>query len=137
MPPELQAFATGFPTTLADAGVTLALLAAGAAGYAVLSPHDEIQRVRDGCTASAIVFAGVLIGLALPLALSLYASTSLGELALWGAATIAVQLLAFRLIDLMLHGLPQRAREGEIGPAVLLVAARLSVALILAAAVSG
>lgn len=136
MPPELQAFANGFPVTLAHAGVTLVLLAAGAATYALLSPHKEIEHVRAGDTAAAIVFAGVLMGLAIPLALSLYASTSLGEVALWGAATVVTQLFGFRLVDLMLHGLPQRAREGEIGPAVLLVAARLCLGLILAAAVS-
>ena len=135
--PEIQAFATGFPATLANAGVTLGLLVAGAAAYATLSPYKEIQRVRDGDTGAAILFAGVILGLALPLALSLYASTTLAEATLWGVATIAVQLLAFRLIDLLLHGLPQRAREGEIGAAILLATARLAVALILAAAVSG
>ena len=40
----------------------------------------------------------------------------------------------FRIIDLLLTGLPQRIREGEIAAAALLVAAKLAVALILAAA---
>ena len=135
--PEIQAFASGFPGALANCGVTLAVLLAGVAVYAVLSPHREFQRVRAGEAASAIVFAGVILGLTLPLALSLYASTSLIELALWGLATVTVQLLAFRIIDLLLNGLPQRAAEGDIGAAVLLVAARMAVALILSASVAG
>ena len=79
----------------------------------------------------------MLVGLALPLAFALAASTSLLEIALWGATTIVVQLALFWLIDLLLHGLPQRIKEGEIAAAALLVAAKLAVAAILAAAVSG
>jgi len=137
MSPELQAFATGFPTTLAHAAISLIVLIAGGAAYGLLSPYREVARVREGDVASAAVFGGVLVGLAIPLALSLNASTSLVEVALWGVATTAVQLLVFRLIDLVLRGLPQRAAEGEIAAAVLLVAARLAAALIVAAAVSG
>ena len=137
MSPELQAFATGFPTTLAHAAISLVVLIAGGAAYGLLSPYREVARVREGDVASAAVFGGVLVGLAIPLALSLNASTSLVEVALWGVATTAVQLLVFRLIDLVLRGLPQRAAEGEIAAAVLLVAARLAAALIVAAAVSG
>ena len=137
MSPELQAFATGFPTTLAHAAISLIVLIAGGAAYGLLSPYREVARVREGDVASAAVFGGVLVGLAIPLALSLNASTSLVEVALWGVATTAVQLLVFRLIDLVLRGLPQRAAEGEIAAAVLLAAARLAAALIVAAAVSG
>ena len=52
-------------------------------------------------------------------------------------ATVALQLLAFRLVDMLLTGLPQRIRQGEIAAAILLVGAKLSTALILAAALTG
>ena len=134
--PELQAWASGFPITLLHVGVTLAILAAGAALYALVTPHREIQLIRDGNAAAAVSFGGVLLGLAIPLAFALAASTSLVEIALWGATTTAVQLALFWVTDLVLHGLPQRIREGEIAAAVLLVAAKLAVAAILAAAVT-
>ena len=137
MPPEIQAFAAGFPTTLAHAGISLMLLALGAVTYAVLSPHREIQEIRDGNAAAAVSYGGVLLGLAIPLAISLAASTSLIELALWGAAITVVQLLVFRIADMVLKGLPQRVEEGEVSAAVLLVAARLACAVLLAAAVAG
>jgi len=137
MSPELQAFATGFPTTLLHAGVTVLLLIAGSAVYALLTPYKEIQQIREGNAAAAVSYGGVMIGLAAPLAFSLAAGTSLIEIALWGAAVTVVQLLVFRLVDLMLTGLPQRAQEGEVAPAVLLIAAKLSVSIILCAAVSG
>ncbi len=135
--PELDAWASGFPVMLLHAGVTLAIFAAGAALYALFTPNREIRLVRDGNPAAAISFGGVLVGLALPLAFALAASTSLVEIALWGGSTAIVQLFLFWLIDLVLHGLPQRVREGDIGAAALLAAARLAVAALLAGAVAG
>ena len=137
MTPEIQAFAAGFPATLAHAAVSLILLGLGAAVYALMSPHREIQEIRDGNAAAAVSFGGTLIGLAVPLAFSLTASTSIEELALWGVAIVAVQLLLFRLVDFVLKGLPQRVQEGEIPAAVVLVSAKLACALVLAAAVAG
>ncbi|KQW86341.1 DUF350 domain-containing protein [Brevundimonas sp. Root1279] len=135
--PEVQAFATGFPTTLAHLGVTLALLVAGAVIYALLTPWKEISLIREGNSAAAVAFAGVLVGLAIPLAVSLSVSTSVRDITIWGVATVVLQLLAFRIVDLLLTGLPQRIRDGEISAAVLLVGAKLATALILAAALTG
>jgi putative membrane protein len=64
------------------------------------------------------------------------ASTSLADVALWGAATVVIQLLAFRLVDLVLHGLPKRIQDGEIAAATMLVGAKLATAMIVAAAVT-
>jgi putative membrane protein len=135
--PELDAWASGFPLTLLHVAVALVILAAGAALYAWVTPHREIQLIREGNAAAALSFGGVLVGIALPLAFALAASTSVAEIALWGATTIVVQLALFWLVDLLLRGLPQRIKQGEIAAAALLVGAKLAVAAILAAAVSG
>ena len=137
MSPEVQAFATGFPTTLLHAGVTLLILIVGVGVYILLTPHKEIRLIREGNAAAAVSLAGVLVGLAVPLAVSLNASTSMVEIGLWGAATIAVQLLAFRLVDVVLHGLPKRIADGEMAAAAMLVGAKLATALVLAAAMGG
>ena len=134
---EVQAFATGFPTTMAHLGVTLGLMVGGAILYAMLTPWKEITLIRQGNAAAAVAFSGVLVGLAIPLAVSLSVSTSINDIVLWGVATVFIQLLAFRIVDMILTGLPQRIREGEIAAAVLLVGAKLSTALILAAALTG
>ena len=135
--PELDAWASGFPVMLLHAGVTLAIFAGGAALYALVSPHREIQLVRDANPAGAISFGGVLVSLALPLAFALAASTSLLEIALWGVSTAVVQLFLIWLIDLVFLGLPQRVRQGDLGAAALLAAARLAAGALLAAAVAG
>ena len=56
-------------------------------------------------------------------------------IALWGATTTAVMLALFWITDLVLQGLPRRIRDGEIAASVLLVSAKLAVAIILSAAV--
>jgi putative membrane protein len=133
---EVQAFAAGFPVMLLHLAATLGLLVLGAVIYAALTPWKEIELIREGNAAAAVAFAGVLVGLAIPLAVSLTSSTSLREIGLWGAATVAIQLLAFRVVDAILNGLPQRIREGEVSAAVLLVGAKLATALILASALA-
>lgn len=132
--PEIQAFAAGFPIFLAHSSVTIAILFAAVALYVLLTPHKEITLIREGNTAAAISLAGVLVGLAIPLAASLKASTNVIEIGLWGAVTVVVQLLVFRLVDLVLRGLPKRIQEGEISAAALLVGAKLATALVIAAA---
>ena len=117
--------------------VTFGLLAAGAVVYALLTPWKEITLIREGNAAAGVAFGGVLLGLAIPLAVSMSVSTSVADIVLWGLATLVLQLLAFRVVDLLLTGLPQRIQEGEISAAVLLVSAKLATALILAAALTG
>jgi putative membrane protein len=134
--PEIQAFAAGFPVTLLHVVTSVIILVAAASGYVLLTPHKEITLIREGNTAAAVSLGGVLVGLAIPLAISLRASSTLIDLALWGVATVAVQLLIFRLVDLVLRGLPQRIQDGEMSAATLLVGAKLATALLVAAAVS-
>lgn len=134
--PEIQAFAAGFPVTLLHAAVSVAILIAATAVYILLTPHREITLVREGNAAAAVSLAGVMVGLAIPLATSLKASTTLVEVALWGAATVVLQLLIFRLVDLVLRGLPKRIQDGEMAAAAMLVGAKLATALIIAASVS-
>ena len=112
------------------------LFRSGVTIYALITPHKEISLIQDGNAAAALSFGGVIVALALPLALSLASSSTLAEVALWGVMSVAVQLLVFRLTDMVLAGLPERIREGEIAAATLLVSAKLATAMILAAAMA-
>ena len=105
--PEIQAFATGFPLTLAHAAITVAILFAGATLYVLLTPHKEITLIREGNVAAAVSLGGVLVGLAMPLAVSLKASNTVVELALWGVAKVMVEMLIFRVVDLVVDGVPK------------------------------
>ena len=135
--PEVQAFATGFPLTLLHAAMTVGLLLVGAALYALLTPYRDLQLIREGNTAAAISLGGVLVGLAIPLAVSLAASSGEVELLLWGGSIIFVQLFVFGFTDWMLKALPKRIQAGETAAATFLACIKLSAGLILAAAVAG
>ncbi|WP_374385675.1 DUF350 domain-containing protein [Brevundimonas sp.] len=134
---EVQAFASGFPVMVMHLVVTLLLLAAGATVYALMTPWKEVALIRDGNPAAALAFAGVLLGLAIPLAISLSVSTSVRDIAIWGVATLVLQLLAFRVVDLLLTGLPQRIKDGQMSAAIVLVGAKLATAVVLSAALTG
>jgi putative membrane protein len=133
----VQAFASGFPIMVMHLVVTLLLLAAGATVYALMTPWKEVALIRDGNPAAALAFAGVLLGLAIPLAISLSVSTSVRDIAIWGVATLVLQLLAFRVVDLLLTGLPQRIKDGQMSAAIVLVGAKLATAVVLSAALTG
>lgn len=132
-----QSLMTGLPVFILHSAVTLAMLAGAVGLYMLSTPYRDLALVRSGNIAAAISFSGAVIGLALPLAVCMAASVSVADILLWGVVTLVLQILAFRITDLLLRGLPQRIVAGEIGPALVLVAIKLAVAFVNAAAVSG
>ena len=134
----IQAFITGFPLFMLHGGVTLFLLFIGVSVYVLLTPHKELELLRERENASAgLALAGVIIGMAIPLAACLASAVSLYDLLIWAVPLLILQLIAFRFVDLLLHDLPRRIRDNEAGAAILLVAVKIAVGLISAAAVSG
>ena len=136
MDPVIQSFLVGFPVLILHSSVTLAMLAMGVFFYIKIPPYDEIDLVRAGNSAAAASLAGAIIGLAVPLGFSMSSSVAIWEILIWGPVTLFLQLIAFRLTDLMLRDLPKRITDGEMGAALLLISIKLAVAAINAAAVT-
>lgn len=137
MLPAFQSFLAGFPNLLLHLAVTLGLLAAAAALYTRITPHDEITLIRHGNVAAAISFSGAVLGLAIPLAFCLAASIGVWDVLIWGVVTLLLQLLALRVIEAVMQGMSHRIEAGEVGPAILLFSVKLAVAAVNAAAVTG
>jgi putative membrane protein len=133
----LDSFVAGFPILMMHSSVTIAMLVAGVLLYIWITPWDEMALIRAGNTAAAISLGGAIIGLAIPLAFAMAASVSVYEILIWGLVTLLLQIIAFRVADLLLRDLPTRIEAGEIGAATLLVSIKLAVAAMNAAAVSG
>lgn len=133
----LDSFVAGFPILMLHSSVTMVILVAGVMLYIWITPWDEMSLIRAGNTAAAISLGGAIIGLAVPLAFAMSASVSVYEILIWGPVTLILQIIAFRIADLVLRDLPSRIESGEIGAAMLLVSIKLAVAAVNAAAVSG
>ena len=77
--------------------------------------------------------AGAIAGLAIPFASCLASSLTLVDLLLWGSVSLLLQLLTYRIIDMLLRDIPTRIQNDEAGAAIVLIAAKLSAAMLLAA----
>ncbi|MDG2034910.1 MAG: DUF350 domain-containing protein [Rhodospirillales bacterium] len=133
----IQSFLSGLPILLLHFTLTLLMLALGAVIYVMITPYHEVDLIKQGNVAAAISFGGVLVGLALPLAMNMAGSVNAFDILVFGAVAIILQLLAYRLTDIVLKDLPKRIKSGEISAAITLVALKLSISVINAAAVSG
>ena len=63
----LNAFVAGFPDFIIQLGTALGLFIASLVIYVILTPHKELALIRAGNPSAALAFAGVIIGLAIPL----------------------------------------------------------------------
>ncbi len=129
----IQSFVKGFPEFLLHSGVTLALLVTGCIVHVLLTPMKEMKLIRDGNISAGISVAAVIVGLALPMSAALQTAKSVYDVLIWGAVAILLQLLAFRLVDLILRDLPKRIERHEIGAALVLAAVKIAAAMVMAA----
>ncbi len=130
----IRSFVNGFPEFLIQGGITLALLMAGCIVHILLTPMKEMQLIKAGNVSAGISVAAVIVGLAIPMTACLETAVSIYDLLIWGVVAILLQLLAFRVVDLILHDLPHRIERDEIGAALLLAAVKLAAALVMASA---
>lgn len=133
----LQSLLAGFPFLITHFLLTVAIWLVGVSLYAWSTPYPELKLIRQNNAAAAISLGGAMIGLAVPLAFAMAASVNAADILVWGVVTMVLQIVVYRVIDLLMRGLPKRIEAGEIGPAILVVSAKLSVAAFNAAAVSG
>lgn len=134
MDAAIQSFAHGFDNFLISTLVAGAMLVIGSVIYVLLTPMKEMELLRNGNASAGLALAGVILGLAIPIASALATSLSLFDLLIWGVVSLLIQLLAFRFVDLVLKDLPRRIENDEAGAAILLIAVKLSSAMIIGAA---
>ena len=133
MTATLESFRQGFPDFLLMTGTAGILLLIASTIYILLTPWKELALVRGGNGAAGLALAGAITGLAIPIASCLASSLSLVDLLLWGSVALLLQLLTYRIIDMILRDIPGRIQNDEAGAAIVLIASKLSVALLLAA----
>jgi putative membrane protein len=130
----IQSFVAGFPEFLLQAGITLALLVTGCTVHVLMTPMKEMKLIREGNVSAGISVAAVIVGLGLPMAACLASAASTYDILIWGVVAILLQLLAFRVADLVLRDLPKRIERNEVGAALVLAAVKIAAAMVMAAA---
>lgn len=115
-------------------GIAGAMLIGGCILYILLTPQKEMELLRAGNASAGLALAGVIVGLAIPMASCLASSVSPVDLIIWGVVSLLIQILAFRFVDLILRDLPRRIENDEAGAAILLIAVKIASALLISAA---
>ena len=129
----LDSFRQGFPDFVLMTGTAGLLLLIASTVYVLLTPWKELALVRGGNGSAGLALAGAIVGLAIPIASCLASSLNYFDLLVWGVVSLLLQLLAYRLTDMILRDIPERIQNDEAGAAIVLIATKLSVAIILAA----
>ena len=113
--------------------VSLALLAAFVAIYIRVTPYREIALIREGNMAAAFSLSGSLLGFIVPLTSAIQHSVSLGDMAIWGAIAMLVQIAAFVVARLLIPSIVTDIPAGKQAQGVFLGALSLGVGLLNAA----
>ena len=127
----------GLPVFLLHWTVTTALLIAGVGVYISFAPYRELELIREGNTAAAVVLAGQTLALGIPLAAMLANSVSVPDLVLWGVVALLLQAVAVVVTRILIHRLCAHIARGEIGPALVLATGQVMAGILTAAAISG
>ena len=131
-----QSFLSGLPLLLIHFGVTLIMLALGILIYVIVTPYNEIDLIKKGNQSAALSLSGALVGIAIPLSIAMAGSVNIMDIVVFGAVAIILQLLGYRITDLLLRELPSRIVNNEISAAITMVGIKISISLVNAAAVS-
>ncbi|WP_395647046.1 DUF350 domain-containing protein [Terricaulis sp.] len=132
----INAFVAGFPEFILQLGIALGLFIAALIIYVLMTPHKELQLIREGNPSASLAFGGVVVGLAIPLGSCLTYAFDAADLTIWGVVTLLIQIIVFRFTDIFLRDLPKRIKENDVAAAVFLMSMKIGVALILAGAIA-
>ena len=133
----LQSLWSGLPVLFLHTITTFLLLAAGVWVYEKVTPYRELELIRQGNLAASITFAGAILGMAVPLAFAMNASVGLLDLAVWGLVTVILQIVAFFFLDMTLKNVRTKIEANDLPSAMIMMAVKLAVGAVTAAAVSG
>lgn len=132
----IQSFLSGLPILLLHFSLTILMLGLGAIIYVLVTPYHEIKLIKQGNSAAALSLSGALIGMGIPLSVAMAGSVNAFDILVYGAVSLVLQLVAYRVTDFVLKGIPERIENGEISAAITMVGIKISISLINAAAVS-
>lgn len=133
---QITVYLGGVPAFLSYFGTAVVLTFVFAAIYTRVTPHNEIELIKENVTAAAIAFAGSLLGFVLPMASAIANSVSLIDCLLWGIVALIVQILAFLVVRLFFPRISERISDGEVAAGLWLAAASVAAGILNAASMT-
>jgi putative membrane protein len=118
-------------------GAAIGMLIIFAGLWLWATPFDDIGLIRQGNAASAISFAGALIGFAIPVAGVVRASSSIWEVLPWSAIALIAQLLGLWAATRLLHGLVKPIERGETAAGIFVAGIAVTIGILNAACMGG
>lgn len=116
--------------------VALAAIALFVVLYMAVTTHHEATLIKQGNSAAAISFGGALVGFTLPLASVIVHSLSIVEMAIWSAVALIVQIVVFKVVDLLIREVSRHIEEGNVAAGITLASASIAIGLVNAACMS-
>lgn len=131
-----QSFISGVPFLILHFVVTISILVLGVTIYILATPLKEMELIRGGNTAAAVSLGGAIMGLAIPLSVTMAGSVNVFDIALFGSIALMLQLGCFFAVNLILKDLPKRISDGEMSASIFLTFTKLATACVTAAALA-
>jgi len=119
-------------------GLSIVFLVVFKFAYALVTPHDEWQLIKEQQnTSAAIGFGGAIIGFSIALAGAATNSVSIVDFATWGAIALIAQSFAFALVRFgFMPRIVQRIEDNEISAGIMLGVVNVSIGILNAACMS-
>lgn len=132
----LQSVKSGLPFLISHFIISVGIFLIGLWIYTIVTPMNELELIRGGNIAASISLFGACIGISIPLSICLASSINVIDILVWGSIAVILQLVCFKVVDLLLNDLSQRIIDGEVGVAIVLVSFKISIAILNAAALT-
>lgn len=126
----------GVPWFLIYVGAGGALLVIFGALFIKLTPHHELEEIREGNVAAAIGYGGNLIGFAIPLSRCIQQASSIPDLVIWAVLALAMQFVVYLVLRLFIPDLSGRIQRRDLAAGITLGAAAVAGGLINSASMS-
>ena len=126
----------GLPAFLAYFCVSIVIVVGYLYLYTRMTPHDELELIRNNVPGAAISLGLSLLGFSLPVASAIAHAANVADCVVWSLIALIVQIAVFYIARIPIPDLSKQIAAGEMAPAIWLGLASLAAGVLSAASMS-